>query len=161
MGNRSKLSHLLGKAPKASETDDDKEKDEEDASAETDDDKEKDEEEASAETDDDKDDDEKDDDKSAKIGKRIDAAFALLKSPEAKGRDKLATELAEAVAHGEMTSARAKSILAAAPKGRGLLQESMDGKDMNVGPSGDTAKRSGEREKGAAWAARLKGKKAA
>jgi len=53
------------------------------------------------------------------------AAFALMKSPDAKGREALAQELAEDVATGKMTAGRAAALLAAAPKGGGSLAAAM------------------------------------
>ncbi|EFO33911.1 hypothetical protein TRICHSKD4_1030 [Roseibium sp. TrichSKD4] len=62
----------------------------------------------------------------------VDAAFALMSSPEAKGRSKLAMELANDVANGSITPARARGLLKASGKSSSLSQ-AMSGKDKSPG----------------------------
>lgn len=83
------------------------------------------------------DDDEEEESASASAARpsRTRQAFALIRSPEAKGREKLATALAEDVAEGRLTAKRAKALLACAPKAS-RLADAMAGKDVNPGPSG-------------------------
>lgn len=149
MAKRSMLSHLLGK----SNAEDDEEKDrEEDARAE---DEEK-EDDTSAEEEDEKDpeaeeedegetesEEEEDDEPKARrrSGKRaakhrspVASGFALVRSPEAKGREKLAASLGEKVAAGKLTYKEASALLSQAPK-KSSLAEAMRGRDVNPGAS--------------------------
>ena len=53
-------------------------------------------------------------------------------SPEAKGREKLATSLAKDVARGAISEKRAVALLKAAPRTGGLAK-AMQGRDQNPG----------------------------
>lgn len=111
--------------------------DDEDDKAEGEPPKEDDDEDA-AEGDPPKEDDEDDDDappESARSGRGADASVAkkVLELPSAKGREKLAHELAFTPG---MSVKRADRFLQAAPKGGGRLAEAMAGRDVNPGSGG-------------------------
>ncbi len=61
------------------------------------------------------------------------AGFALLRHKEAKGREALATRLAEKVSGGKLSYGEAVTMLADAPKGGSRLATAMSGKDRNPG----------------------------
>ncbi len=136
---RLNLAHLLPKAGKSRAEEDEEEKDATTSEDQTDDETESEEDEDEKEAAEDEKDDEaegdEDDKEAAGRASRVAAGFALVKSPEAKGREKLAAELGEDVAAGRMSAKRAKALLAAAPKAS-RLGDVMAGKDVNPGPSG-------------------------
>ncbi|MBA5779521.1 hypothetical protein H2509_20515 [Stappia sp. F7233] len=140
MSKTGRLAHLFkgGNPARASETaaegEDEEEEDQPVAEGE-------DEEEQDDEANTDEGDDEEENTSARAGNSTIDAAFGLLRSPEAKGRDKLAAELAEDVAKGRMSAERAKRLLAAAPK-KGTLADAMEGRDRN--PGRDTVSASSE-----------------
>ena len=117
------------------------EDDEEETSAEGEEDKPKDDEETAAEGEEDKPEDEDEDGPAA--GASLKTAKAILDLPSAKGREKLARELAFA----GMSVKTADRLLSAAPKAGGRLTEAMAGRDVNpgsgagAGGKGDTADR--------------------
>lgn len=80
--------------------------------------------------------------KSAGTRSRTKAAFALMKSPDARGREKLAAELAEDVAEGRLTASRAASLLKASPKAS-RLSDTMSGRDVDPGADGGGSARPG------------------
>lgn len=128
---------------KKGETDDDEAKaetdedepdskaDEDEVRAETDEDEagagtDGDEKETSAEADENK------DGKSAGAKNRAKAAISLMKSADARGREKLAAELADEIVEGSLSAKRASAILASAPKAS-RLGEAMAGRDVDPG----------------------------
>ncbi|MCK7615189.1 hypothetical protein [Roseibium sediminicola] len=77
-------------------------------------------------------------DEASEQASNVAAGFALMRSPEAKGRTKLATELAEDVASGRMSVDRAKTILKTGAK-ESSLSAAMNGKDKSPGQDAPNA----------------------
>ena len=144
--SRSIFSHLIGKpkTPKAAE--DPAEDDEKDMPP--DDTEDEDGGKGEAAEDDDKEDDGGGDEPKGKTAPSpMKAALALIKSPLAKGREKLAASLAERVAEGKMTGKDAEALLAEAPKAS-RLGDTMAGRDINPGAGAPPSK---QQDAEAAW----------
>ena len=142
MSKQRRLAHLFGssKAPaargsaEAAEEDED-ETEEAEAEPEAEDEEEGEPEPEVAEGEDGEDEDEEDGQENASAGL---AAIAVMNSPEAKGREKLASSLAKDVARGALTQKRAVALLKDAPRTGGLAK-AMAGRDRNPGVDGGAA----------------------
>lgn len=123
-----------------SETDEDEpesETDEDDPEAETDKDEEgKGEDDPEAETDEEEAEDDEEEPSARSTGSA--AGFALLNCTEAKGREKLAGELARKVGSKKLSYGEARKMLASAPKGSRLGAQ-MAGRDKSPGSGGSAA----------------------